>query len=169
MVTNKLLPLLTIIGLVTGCAGAMPVPSSPEPSDTPTTLPTQTRVPEIAPAGEMPETPADGATPFAPAPAEHRPPAFDDDNSLPTPVEIARADLARRLDVDVAQVEVVEVVAGKVVTGYSQCVADNLLAQRLLAQPGEVQWIRLSVKGNAHCYAALGHLVIYCPQCAAER
>jgi hypothetical protein len=168
MVTNELFYLLIVVGLVTGCVAGVPAPPCSEPPHIPLSLPTQPPVSETVPASETSATSTDRAMLSASPPAERMPLAFDDDDSPPTPVEVARANLARRLDVDLAQVEAVEVVPGDVAVEDLQCLADRLLAQRLLAQPGEVQWIHLSVKGNAHYYVALGQLVIYCPRDATD-
>ena len=169
MITNKLLPLLIAIGLTTGCATRTPAPPSPELSYTPTPLSTRTGVSETVPASEALETPADEATPSVLPPAEYRRPPIDDDESPPTPVEMAKADLARRLNVDVTLIEVVETTVGRATTEDWQCVADESLGQWLLAQGGDVRHIHLSVKGHLYCYLGLGDLVIYCPAASPHR
>lgn len=169
MITNKLLPLLIAIGLTTGCATRTPAPPSPELSYTPTPLSTRTGVSETVPASEALETPADEATPSVLPPAEYRRPPIDDDESPPTPVEMAKTDLARRLNVDVTLIEVVETTVGRATTEDWQCVADGSLGQWLLAQGDDVQRIYLSVKGHLYCYLGLGDLVIYCPAASPHR
>lgn len=161
MVTNKLLILLLVIGLATGCVIGVSSPRGDEPSPLPSPLPTQTGASETAPASETPETPADRATPDVPPPAERRPPAIED-SSPPTPVEMARSDLAHRLHTDIFLIDVVGVVAREPDVEVMPCLASDAVAERLWANLGEVQWISLSVKGNVHHYVALGDLVIYC-------
>jgi hypothetical protein len=156
--------------LVTGCSVGMSSQSGveplPVPSSIPSPLPTQTMTlrTEVAPVNEVPEIPV-GQTPSSvPLPAEHRPPPARDDLSLPTPVEMARFDLADRLHTDVTRVQVMGVVTREPDAEVMLCLGDNTLFKRLWEDlvDVQVQWISLSVKGNVHHYAALGGLVIYC-------
>lgn len=170
MVANKLLFLLMVVGLVTGCSVGMSSQSGvellPVPSSIPSPLPTQTVVlgTEITPVNEAPETPVEQMTPGIPPPAGLRPPPARNDPAPLTPVEMARFDLADRLHTDVTWVQVMGVVTREPDAEVMLCLGDNALFKRLWEDlvDVQVQWISLSVKGNVHHYAALGDLVVYC-------
>ena len=172
MVANKLLFLLTVIGLVTGCSVGMPsqrdAEPSPVPSSIPSPLPTQTVVleTEVASVNGTLEIPVEQAPSSVPLPTEHRPPPARDDLSLPTPVETARLDLADRLHTDVAWVQVMSVVTREPDAEVVLCLGDNASFRKLWEDlvDVQVQWISLSVKGNVHHYVALGDWVAYCDQ-----
>jgi hypothetical protein len=85
-----------------------------------------------------------------------------EDIATPTPAELARADLAYRLNADIALVEVVSVVTREPDEDEIPCLTSDAIAEDLWGRVEEVRWIALSVKGNVHHYVALGDLVIYC-------
>ncbi len=165
VVTNKLLPLLVVVGLAAGCvAGVSSPPGDGEPLPVSSPLPTQTGESDAAPAGETPEAPSRQATPdVSPAVERQLPPAVET-LSPSTPVEAARSDLARRLHVDAFWIEVVEVVVREPDTVVMPCLAEDAAFEKLGEGLDEVrvQWISLSVKGSVHHYVALGDLVVYC-------
>ena len=89
------------------------------------------------------------------------PPAVEN-IATPTPAEFARADLAHRLNADIALVEVVSMVAREPDADEMPCLSDDRVFRDLWVDAESVGWITLSVKGNLHHYVALGDLVIYC-------
>ena len=96
-----------------------------------------------------------GATP--------RQPPVDEDTSPIPPVAMARADLARRLKVDMAWIETVEVTTQRDDAQDLLCLTNGSVPESLLANQDLVQWISLSFKGNVH-YIALADLIVYCGQ-----
>jgi len=166
VVTNKLLPLLVVVGLAAGCAaGVSSPPGGGEPLPVSSPLPTQTGESDAAPAGETPEAPSKQATPDVSYPAEHWQPPVDVDDSPHTLVGMARDDLAHRLRIDLVWVEVVEVVAREPDAEVMSCLAmGEIYHKDMLTDLGEVQWISLSVKGNIHHYVAFADGVIYCEE-----
>jgi hypothetical protein len=110
----------------------------------------------------MPETPADRATPHVPPPTERRPPPVDLEDAPFTPVAMAQADLSRRLRVDIAWIEVVEVVSREPSAEDIRCLAGDSASEERWANLDKIQRITLSVKGNVHHYVALENLIIYC-------
>jgi len=82
--------------------------------------------------------------------------------ATPTPVDLARADLAIRLHADIALVELVSLVKGAPDGEAMPCLTDGRLAEELWSRVEEVAWITLSVKGSAHHYVGVGNRVIYC-------
>lgn len=114
------------------------------------------------PASQTPEMDADRTPHPLPPPSKHQPPPIDTDDSPLTPIEMARADLSRRLKVDAVWIEVVEVVTREPNAEDMPCLAGNSVPEELWVNLDEVQWISLSAKGNIHHYIVLGDLIIYC-------
>jgi len=158
MFTNKLLPWLIFVGLLTSCAIDTPLSSTPKPSS----RPIHTEISVTPSASKTPETPTVQATPDAPSTKE-RPPAVED-MSTPAPVETARADLAQRLHTDVARIEVIDVTAREPDIEDMPCLADKPTFEKLGESVEEIQWITLSVKDNIYHYVAWGDQVIYCEE-----
>lgn len=161
----RLLRLMIIVGLTAGCATTAPVSPGPgptteasRPSSSPTPRPD---IPQTPTVSEASPTPASRVTREAPRGSEYRPPAVED-IATPTPAELARADLAYRLNADIALVEVVSVVTREPDEDEMPCLTSDAIAEDLWGRVEEVRWIALSVKGNVHHYVALGDLVIYC-------
>ena len=127
-------------------------------------LPTQTGISETVPASQTPEMDADRTPPPLPPPSKHRPPPIDMDDLPPTPIDRARANLSRRLHVDIVWIEVAEVVLREPNAEDMPCLAGKSVSEELWVNLDEVQWISLSVKGNIHHYIALGDVVIYCDE-----
>jgi hypothetical protein len=163
MIANKSLLLLTIVGLVAGCSARTPSQPdgepSPVPSVIPSPLPTQT-IPletETVPVDETPEAPTEQLSP-----GESGQPPVDRDGALRPPVEGARRDLARRLQVDLAWVEVVETVTRQPDAETMPCLTNGTVPEELWANLDQVQWITLSVKQQVHHYLVLDDFIVYC-------
>ena len=107
MAASNLLLLLGAVGLATGCVAGGPSARDAERPPIYSPAPTRAGAPKV-PADRMPESPPNAAIPRASSPAPHRPPAVIELGSPRTSVEMARADLAHRLDADVALIEVAE-------------------------------------------------------------
>jgi hypothetical protein len=84
--------------------------------------------------------------------------------ATPTAIESARADLAHRLNAEVALVEVVSVTTREPEPAKMPCLAEDTVSRRIWGSAEGVTWITLSVKGNIHHYVALGDVVIYCDE-----
>lgn len=145
MFAKKLLSLLIAIGLTAGCVAGTATPRSTE-SPSPTIMPTDTRT-----------------VPPSPRPTEQRPPAIEE-QATPTPAQMARADLAHRLNADVALIEIVDVSKRAPDPDEMPCLAEGTVPERVWRELEEVEWITLSVKGNRHHYLAWGEVVIYCEE-----
>ncbi len=178
LIASKLLFLLTIVGLTTGCSVQMSSQHDVEPSlvssPIPSPLPTQTIALEtaIVPVEGRPETLVEQSTPGAPPPAERQPPPARDDPSPPSPAEMARFDLADYLHTDVAWVQVVDVVVREPDAEVMSCLGNEPLFEKLWGDDQvtvQVDWISLSVKGNIYHYVALGDRVTYCDETADGR
>jgi len=162
MVMSKLLFLFVSISLIAGCVIGTPGQHSVEPASTLSPLPTQ--------PGDLPtsiiETPEmstiEPATldVFPLSTPEQQPPA--DDAPPRTLVGMTKADLARRLRVDPAWVEVVQVAAREPDTQVMSCLNNGAAPERTWENLDEVQWITLSVKGEVYYYVALVDLISYC-------
>lgn len=162
MDASNLLLLLGAVGLVTGCVAGGPSARDAERPPIYSPTPTHAGAPKASADG-TPETPPNAVIPRAPSPAPNRPPAVIELGSPRTSVEMSRADLAHRLDADVALIEVAEASFGRVTDQDRQCVAEGSLEHRLLARGGDVQHIHLLLKGRLYRYLGLGELAIYCP------
>jgi hypothetical protein len=157
--------LLSLIGavLLTGCvAGDSPV-TDVAPSFVPSAVPTATGVVERATVGVKPTATGERIQPLATPEAEVRPPAVEN-HSTPAPVEMARADLARRLHTDVSLIEMTDMTLRAPDRDLMPCLAYLGEQEGLFGNLSSVQWITLSVKGNDHHYVALGELVLYCEE-----
>lgn len=141
----SLLPLIITIGLITGCVAGTATPRSTA-SPSPTIMPTDT-----------------STVPPSPRPTEQRPPAIEE-QATPMPVQMARADLARRLNTDIDLIEIVDVSTRAPDPAEMPCLAEGTVPERVWRGLEEVEWITLSVKGNQHHYLAWGEMVIYCEE-----
>jgi hypothetical protein len=168
MAASNLLLLLGAVGLATGCVAGGPSARDAERPPIYSPAPTRAGAPKV-PADRMPESPPNAAIPRAPSPAPHRPPAVIELGSPRTSVEMARADLAHRLDADVALIEVAEASFGRTTDQDRQCVAEGSLEHRLLTRGGDVQHIHLLLKGRLYRYLGLGELAIYCPDASTSQ
>jgi hypothetical protein len=170
MITNKLLVVLVVGGLIMGCTARVSVSTPAQPShapspSTPSPLPTQTGISvKTVPATEVIQTPADRATFTVPPSIDHQFPPAIDDHLPPTSVETARADLAHRLHTDVSLIKVTEVGLREPDLEVMPCLADLSRYEELWKNLSEIEWIALSVKGNIHHYVAVGDLVLYCDE-----
>lgn len=163
---KDLLPTVVVIGLVAGCSVGVVSHRDVELLSIPSPLPTPVMELKTPPVGEPPEMPADRATHDAlslPPSVGHRPPPAVEDHFPPTPVEMARADLAHRLHTETSLVDVVEAVTREPDVEVMRCLGD-ILSEELWSDLSEVEWISLSVKGNVHHYVALGEVVLYCDE-----
>ncbi len=166
MVTNKLLLSLIVIGLVTGCTAETSFQGEAEATLTPKSIPsplaTQTGDSEPPPATETSEMPTNAAVPDTPFPVESEQPPDSERRSPRPPVEGARRDLARRLQVDLALVEVIEAVTQEPDVEMMPCLANGTVTEELWVNLDEVQWITLSVKKQVHHYLVLDDFIVYC-------
>jgi hypothetical protein len=87
-----------------------------------------------------------------------------EDIATPTPAELARADLAYRLNANISLVEVVSVVTREPDGEEMPCLTGDTISEKFWGRVDEVGWITLSVKGNIHHYVALGDVIIYCEE-----
>jgi len=163
MRTNRGLLLLIGVGLLTGCVAEGSSIDGVEPSLVPSAVPTATESPEETPVGVKPTTTGERALPLATPRGEVRPPAVES-LSTPSPVEMARADLARRLHTDVSLIEKTGLTFRAPDLDGMPCLADIGEQEALFGNLSSVLWITLSVKGNDHHYVALGELVLYCEE-----
>ena len=84
---------------------------------------------------------------------------------VPIPsVAMARADLARRLTVDAALIETVQVTSQRSDAPDMPCLTKGSVPESLLVNLDQAQWISLSFKDNVYHYIALADLVVYCGQ-----
>jgi hypothetical protein len=162
---DRLIFLIAVALLISGCAASSQTtsgldtkPGATRPPDSPTV---PRPVPETPLASEPSQPPAADTKPGTPITGESMPPAVED-ITTPTAAETARADLAHRLNADIALVEVVDVVMRPPERETMSCLADGLVPEELWGRAEEVKWITLSVKGNVYHYVALGDLVVYC-------
>jgi hypothetical protein len=163
MGTNRGLLLLIGVGLLTGCVAGGPSVTDVASFPIPSAVPTVTESAEGMPVGEQPTATGEWASPLATPGSEVRPPAVES-LSTPAPVEMARADLARRLHTDVSLIKEIEVTFRAPDLDVMPCLADIGQHEALFGNLSNVQWITLSVKGNDHHYVALGELVLYCEE-----
>ena len=168
MAARNLLLLLGAVGLATGCVPGAPSARNAERPPIYSAAPTHA-VASKAPADRMSGTPSNAAIPRAPSPDSHRPPAVVELGSPRTSVEMARADLAHRLDARVALIEVAEASFGRITDQDRQCVAEGSLEHRLLTRGSDVQHIHLLLKGRLYRYLGFGELIVYCPDASASR
>jgi hypothetical protein len=66
------------------------------------------------------------------------------------------------LQVDLAWIEVVEVITREPDAEVMPCLAGDAVPEELWANLDEVKWITLSVGGKIHHYLVLEDLTIYC-------
>lgn len=168
MAARILLFLLGAVGLATGCVAGGPSARDAERPLIYSPTPPRAGAPRV-PADGMPEAPPNAVIPRAPSLAPNRPPAVIELGSPRTSVEMARADLAHRLDAKVALIEVAEASFGRATDQDRQCVAEGSLEHRLLTRGSDVQHIHLLLKGRLYRYLGFGELVIYCPDVSASR
>lgn len=165
MLKSKLLILVAVTLVASGCAMDAQTPSSSDltpgasrPPDSPTV---PRPMPETPLATETSQPSAAHTTPGTPITGESMPPAVED-IATPTAAETARADLAHRLNTETGLVEVVDVVMRPPEPEIMPCLADGVVPEELWRRAEQVKWITLSVKGNVYHYVALGDLVVYC-------
>lgn len=165
MLKDRLLFLIALALLVSGCAGSLQAtpgadnnPGASYPSESPT-VPRHALKTPISSEPSQPSVPR--STIPTPTTGESMPPAVED-ITTPTAVETARADLAHRLNADTDLVEVVDVVVRPPEPETMPCLADEVIPEELWGRAEEVKWMTLSVKGNVYHYVALGDLVSYC-------
>jgi hypothetical protein len=142
----SLLPLMITIGLIAGCVAGTATPRGTESSPAPT----------------VPQTDTSTVQP-SPRPTEQRPPAVEE-QATPMPAQMARADLARRLNTDTALIEIVDVSTRAPDPAEMPCLADGTVPERVWRGLEEVTWVTLSVKSNRHHYLAWGEMAIYCEE-----
>lgn len=152
-VNFKLIALLLLIVLLTGCGGAVETagPTSPPSAPTPSVSPLSPPATPVAPSA----LPSPTASPLTALPT---PPG----KSLPPASERARTDLASRLGVDPAAIELVSVTAQEMPIQYLGCPPEDVTPRADMPAMVIGEEIVLRHDGVEHVYHA--HLVrlFYC-------
>jgi len=164
-----LVGLMMIVVMEGGCSplpadtadpGGTPAPTSPT-GDRPTDiLPTPSPSP-AAPGATEPGLPSESHERIPPPPIDPYP--VGDSGNLPfTPAESARVDLARRLNADVALIELAWIVTRSPDPDEMPCLRNNPAVEEVTLAVNEVEWMAFSVKGNLHHYIVVARVPIYC-------
>jgi hypothetical protein len=136
----------------------------------------RTFVEELSPEEQEKLNPAPGDQvtdqPQAPAPISPvRPgaddvvqPPYDKKSAPPGLIDKARFDLARRLRINLADIQVIDTEIRPMDAQAMRCVAGGPAAREAGAVPKEVHWIALTAGGQTYSYAGVGGEVIYCGQ-----
>ena len=161
MIISRSLFLFISIGLIAGCIAGTSDQHGIETVVISSPFPTQSG--NLEPVTETLDTYKDETSPYVlplDQPKQQPPPSGGDPPR--TPVGMAKSDLARRLQVDLAWVEVVEVATREPDEEIVSCLTGDGAYEQLWADLDEVQWITLSVKASLYHYVALVDLVVYC-------
>lgn len=159
--------LLIVAGLAGGCRPAVePALSPTRQSDIPmsalATPSHRTESPVPTPSAESQPAADDESSAPASPPAEVQPPV-DDGPSVPAPPAArARFDLARRLGIDSAQINVVSVRTREVDEAVISCLTKGAGSEELWEKLEKVEWITLAIEGKRYHYIALPDLTVYC-------
>jgi hypothetical protein len=163
MGASRGLLLLIGVGLLTGCVAKGSSKTDDVSSSLPPPLPTDGESLHMeVPEGETPEAPVNRPTPGVTPPAERSQPPSEELESPLRPVSIAQFDLARRLRIKPAWVEVIEVTIREPDPETMPCLASDAVADALPADLSQVWWITLSAKGSLYHYVAAAGDVFYC-------
>ncbi len=143
-----------VLSLTVGCARGLRPTSSPAPTRASTARPTEEETREPAPTNKRPTG----------SPASETPqPPVDLDAGPSHPAARARLDLARRLRIEAAQIEVVEASSREIDAAVRACLDRAIAPDGLLdGQEEEVVWIVLAVGGKRYHYLGVGELIVYC-------
>jgi hypothetical protein len=163
----SMLSLLIVTGLAAGCGPAVepslaPTSQPATPASSLSIPPHRTESPAPTPSTEDQPAVDDDLSATASAPAEDQP-RVDDGPAVPaSPAARARIDLARRLQVNSAQISVVNVTTRRVDEAVISCLSKGAGSENLWNELEEVQWVTLAIGGKRYHYVALQDLTIYC-------
>lgn len=136
----------------------------------------RTFVEELSPEEQEKVNPApvNGVSGQPPAPALISPvrpgadnvvqPPYDKKPAPPSLIDKARFDLARRLRINLADIQVIEAEVRPMDEQAMRCLAGAPAVSNPDAAPEEVHWIVLTAGGQTYAYAGVAGEVIYCGQ-----
>jgi hypothetical protein len=91
-------------------------------------------------------------------------PPYDKKSAPLSLTDKARFDLARRLRINLADIQVIDIEIRPIDAQAMRCVADSPAVRESGPAPEEVHWIVLTARGQTHTYAGWAGEVIYCGQ-----